>query len=291
MVADDRAIPSGTSLAPRLQRRCDGLEPGLPASGRRGGGCCPDGVHARRDRLERLRALTVRLAPGSASRRFTTGLIAYGTAGLVAALLELAALAWVSGRVSTVVETVDAEARQLTTVLDRTADALHDAGSSAVSFAVTLERTPSSVRQAAATIRDLRPNLREIEAQLAAINILGTQPLANPARLFGDMASDLEGLDIRLELIAADIGTDRDTLLANARSLTEAGDETALLSDRVRSGFIQGRLDDLRGVLLITILVFVAWTTVPSVGALLLGIWLHRRLDNEAGAPKSARAL
>ena len=215
------------------------------------------------------------------SRRLSDGLIGYGVAGLMVALLGLLALVWVSGRVAALADSVDVEVAQLATTLDRTADTLHDAGSSAVSFAVTLERTPPSVRQAAVTIRNLRPNLQAIEAQLATISILGTEPLAGPARLFGQMATDLQGLDTRLDLIADDLETDRDALLANSRSLTEAGDQAAVLAERVRSGFIQGGLDDLRAVLVVTVLVFVGWTAVPAVGALLLGIWLRRTLAGE----------
>ena len=215
------------------------------------------------------------------SRRLGDALIGYGVAGLTVALLGLLALVWVSGRVAALADSVDVEVAQLATTLDRTADTLHDAGSSAVSFAVTLERTPPSVRQAAVTIRNLRPNLQAIEAQLSTISILGTEPLAGPARLFGQMATDLEGLDTRLDLIADDLETDRDALLANSRSLTEAGDQAAVLAERVRSGFIQGGLDDLRAVLVVTVLVFVGWTAVPAVGALLLGIWLRRTLAGE----------
>ena len=218
--------------------------------------------------------------PGG-SRRLGDALIGYGVAGLAVALLGLLALVWVSGRVAALADSVDVEVAQLATTLDRTADTLHDAGSSAVSFAVTLERTPPSVRQTAVTIRNLRPNLQAIEAQLATISILGTEPLAGPARLFGQMATDLEGLDTRLDLIADDLETDRDALLANSRSLTEAGDQAAVLAERVRSGFIQGGLDDLRAVLVVTVLVFVGWTAVPAVGALLLGIWLRRILAGE----------
>ncbi len=217
-------------------------------------------------------------------QRLSTGLIAYGVVGLAVALLGLVALGWSAGRVSGLADKVDAEVTQLAATLDRTADTLRDAGTSAISFAVTLERTPPSVRQAAQTIRNLRPNLRAVESQLASINILGTQPLAGPAQLFGEMAADMEGLDTRLDQIATDLETDRDALLGNAESLAELGDRTALLAERVRSGFIQDGLDDLRIVLVVMILVFVGWTAVPAVGALLLGLWLRRTLVPEEPA-------
>lgn len=215
-------------------------------------------------------------------RRLSTGLIAYGLVGLTVAVLGLAALGWSAGRVSGLADKVDAEVTQLAVTLDRTADTLRDAGTSAISFAVTLERTPPSVRQAAQTIRNLRPNLRAIESQLASINILGTQPLGGPAQLFGQMATDMEGLDTRLDQIATDLETDRDALLGNAESLAELGDRTALLAERVRSGFIQDGLDDLRIVLVVMILVFVGWTAVPAAGALAFGLWLRHALPDES---------
>jgi hypothetical protein len=194
------------------------------------------------------------------------------------ALLGLVALGWTAGRIAGLADTVDTEATQLIITLDRTADALHDAGTSATAFATTLERTPPSVRQAAQTIRDLQPSLETIGVQLESINILGTQPLAGPAQLFTAMAADLEGLDARIDLIADDLETDRAVLLVNADSLRDLGDRTTVLADRVRTGFIQGGLDDLRAVLILTILVSVGWTAVPAVGALTLGVWLRRTL-------------
>jgi hypothetical protein len=210
--------------------------------------------------------------------RLSTGLIAYGVAGLAVAFLGLVTLGWSAGRIAALADTVDAEVTHLATTLDRTADTLDAAAGSAVTFAVTLERTPPSVRQAAATIRNLQPNLRSIESQLSSISILGNQPFAGPARLFGEMASDLQGLDSRLDRIADDLGTDRDALLRNADSLEELSDRTTVMAERVRTGFLQGGVEDLRIVLVLTILVFVGWTAVPAIGALALGLWLRQTL-------------
>jgi hypothetical protein len=210
--------------------------------------------------------------------RLATGLIAFGVAGLVAAVIGLAALVWAGGRIASLADTVDAEVAIVATTLDRTAVTLEDAGTSAVAFAATLDRTPTSVRQAAATIRNLRPNLEAIEAQLASINILGAQPLADAARLFGDMASDLEGLDDRLDLIAADLEADSEVLRVNAASLRQLADRTEAVAERIRAGIIQRGLGDLQAALVVTLLVFVAWTAIPSIGALVFGFWLRRLL-------------
>jgi hypothetical protein len=224
------------------------------------------------------------VGPGDGLRRLSGGLIGYGITGLVLALAGLVAFAWIGGRVSSVSDSVDADVAQLAAALDRSAAALHDSADSAVSFSTTLERTPPTVRQTAETIRGLRPNLQELESQLGSISILGSQPLAVPARLFGDMARDLEGLDGQLDLIADDLQRDRTALGANAASLRAAGDQAALLADRLRAGTIQDDLGDLRAILLVMTLLFVASMAVPAVGALLLGLSLRQRSAPGAAA-------
>jgi hypothetical protein len=218
-------------------------------------------------------------------RRLSTALIAYGGVGLAVAAIGLVALVWASLRISALTDTVDREVGQLTTTLERTAKTLHDASDSADAFSFTLDRTPPSVRQSAATIRNLRPNLQAVETQLSSINILGSQPLADAARLFGQMASDLEGLDTRLDQIADDLDVDRDTLRQNATSLDDLGDRTSALSQRIRAGFVQSAFGDLGTVFVLTMLVFVGWTAVPAVGALALGVWLRRTLVPEEAGP------
>lgn len=220
--------------------------------------------------------------------RLSTGLVVYGGIGLGVAALGLVAVAWASLRVAALTETVDREVGQLTTTLDRTAATLHDASDSAGAFSFTLDRTPPSVRQAADTIRNLRPNLQAVESQLASINILGSQPLADAARLFGQMAADLEGLDTRLDQIADDLDVDRDTLRQNAASLDDLGDRTTALSQRIQGGFVQSGIGDLGTVFVLTMLVFVGWTAVPAAGALVLGLWLRGVLvRDEPGDPAS----
>jgi len=59
------------------------------------------------------------------------------------------------------------------------------------------------------------------------------------------------------------------------------------LAERLRSGVIQESLADQQAVVTILILVFVMWTAVPAIGALLLGFWLRRELgrtDDEGSA-------
>ena len=212
-------------------------------------------------------------------RRLRIGLLAYGSVGLLLALVGLAALVWVNGRMSALAERVDAEVGQLADAIESSATALKDAGASATSFTTTLERTPPSVRQAAVTVRNLRPSLRDLETQLSAINILGSQPFGRAAALFGTMATDLEGLDTQLDLIATDLDGNRAALVANAQSLDALGTRLAAQAARLRSGMVHDGVEDVRALLLLALVAFLAWTAVPAVGALALGWWLRRELD------------
>jgi hypothetical protein len=212
-------------------------------------------------------------------RRLRTGLLVYGSVGLVLALVGLLSLVWVNGRMSALADRVDAEVGQLADAIESSATALKDAGASARSFTTTLERTPPSVRQSAVTIRNLRPSLRDLETQLSAINILGSQPFGRAAALFGTMATDLEGLDTRLDLIATDLEGNRGALVANAQSLDALGTRLAAQADRLRGGMVHDGLADVRALLLVALVAFLAWTAVPAVGALALAWWLRRELD------------
>ncbi|HYH93149.1 MAG TPA: hypothetical protein VD763_08325 [Candidatus Saccharimonadales bacterium] len=211
-------------------------------------------------------------------RRLSTGLLIYGAVGLGVAVIGLMALLYVGGRLGALNDRVEVQVESLIETLDRTATVLDDAGSSALSFAVTLERTPPTVRQAAQTVSTLQGTMRSIEGQLGAISILGQQPLGNVAGLFGQMATDLEGLDTRLELIADDLSTNRDRLLANAASLDALGEQVATVAERLRSGGIEESFADVTSVVTLLALLLSVWTAVPAVGALALGWWLRREL-------------
>ena len=217
-------------------------------------------------------------------RRLGAGLIAYGIAGLVVAVLGLLALQYVGGRVGRVADRITDQVESTAVTLDQTAAVLADTGTSASSFALTLERTPPAVRQTAQAVANLRANLSLVQGQLGAINILGTRPLANAADLFGQMASDLDGLDGRLAFIATDLETNKAALLVNSASLRDFGLEIGGLADDLRGGVIQDSFADLQVILTAVFVVLVAWTAIPALGALILGLWIRR----QARGPDSA---
>lgn len=213
--------------------------------------------------------------PAVGLRRASTGLLIYGVVGLTVAALGLVALVWVGGRVTALSERTSAQVESLALTLEASGDALEDAGTSAVSFAVTLERTPPTIRQAAQTVANLEGNLRSTADQLAAISILGSRPLGQVAALFGQMATDLDGLDTRLELVATDLEGNKAALLANADSLRATGARLDGLAIDLRGGIVEDSFTDVSALLTVLALALILVTALPAIGALAFGWWLR----------------
>ena len=210
--------------------------------------------------------------------RVANGLIAYGVIGLALAVIAALALVWAGGRFASLGGRIETQAATIADTLDRTAAALEDASASATSFAVTLERTPPIVRQVSAALADIETSLQAVSSQLAAIDILGRQPLAGTAQRVSNMASALDGLDARLELVAGDLEGNRDALLANSASLGALSEQLTVVADELRSEGLASALADIRAVLLVFGLVLLTWIVLPSAGALALGWWLRREV-------------
>ena len=208
--------------------------------------------------------------------RLSRGLIAYGIIGLVVAAIGLGALVWVNGRVDNLRREAETTVIQRATTMELTAKVLHDASTTAQSFSATVDQSSQAVSSAAATITEVRSDLTALEAQLRSVNILGATPLSSAADAVGRIATSMEGLDTRLSLIADSLEGDRDALAANATSLGRLADSITVLAVRLRAGVVDSPFSEIRMVIVVTLLVSTAWSAVPAVGALVLGVWLRR---------------
>jgi hypothetical protein len=206
------------------------------------------------------------------------GLIAYGIVGLMVAAIGLGTLVWTGATVSGFNDRMTRESEELGATLRRAATALDNASTTADSFRGTLDATPPSVRQAAQTIRNLRPRLVALEAQATSINILGSQPLGAIGQLFGQMATDLEGLDGQLDGIADQIGGNQDALDRNARSLASTADQLDGFADRIEDGLILDSVGEIRTILGVVLMMLIVAIAVPATGALVFGWWIRREL-------------
>ena len=131
-----------------------------------------------------------RARPAPRSGPAEPGPLAYGIVGLVIAVLGLGLLLYANTRLDAAGDRVETSLVPLATTLDRTADALHDAATTAETFGTTLDRTQEAVSAAATTIIGVRTNLQTLESVLRAVNILGcrrsgrlpTRSAASPTR-------------------------------------------------------------------------------------------------------------
>jgi hypothetical protein len=208
--------------------------------------------------------------------RLANALIVYGVVGLLAAAIGTAALFAASGRIGSLGERIVSEAVSLDAIIVLTADVLDDAATTARSFGPTVDQTSVTVREAAGAIRDIEPRLRDLETQANAIEIFGQRPVARLGQLFGQIATDISGLDDQLDGIATEMGQNEAALTANAESLGALADLVRAYKGRLKPAAIDAGIDDARRLLLMALALFIAWTAVPAVGSLIVGRWTRR---------------
>jgi hypothetical protein len=211
-------------------------------------------------------------------RRLTAALIGYGIVGLLVAALGLAALVMGLGRIDSLAVGLDDNLAGLGTTLEKTATTLDDAAASARGFGTTIDSSTTALTTAAGDLRQIVPRLRDIESQANAINILGSQPLAPLAGLFGQIAGQLASLDAQLDTVATGLSGNRSSLDSNAASLAALATETRSLGEGLDAASLNAVLGDARLLLVAMLGIGVVGASVPAVGALLVGLWLRREL-------------
>jgi hypothetical protein len=214
-------------------------------------------------------------------RHLSAGLVAYGAIGLLVAAIGFGAVIRVNERVDAIREQVDATLTQEAAVIGVAAEVLHDAASTAQSLTVTVAQASLAVDSAAGTITELRSGLVALEDQLRSVNILGTTPLATSAEAVGRIVASIAGLDIRLSLIADGLEGNRIALTENATSLEQLADTTEDLAAQRRSDDRGETLGELQQLTSMTLLLFTAWSAVPALGAIGLGLWMRRTFGDE----------
>jgi hypothetical protein len=214
--------------------------------------------------------------------RLANALIVYGVIGLLAAAIGFAALISASSRIGSLGERIVSEAVSLDAIIVLTADVLDDAATTAGTFGPTVKQTSVTVSQAAGAIREIEPRLRDLETQANAIEIFGQRPVAPLGQLFGQIATDVSGLDEQLDGIATEMGRNEEALTANAASLGALADLVRAYKGRLQPAAIDAGIDDARRLLLLTLALFIGWTAVPAVGSLIVGRWMRRLVEPEA---------
>jgi hypothetical protein len=222
--------------------------------------------------------------PRGGLRRLSQGLIAYGIIGLIVAAIGFGAMVWVNGRISTVRGEAEATVARLATTMEIAATVLRGASTTAQSFSGTVDQSAQAVSSATVTVTEVRSDLFALEAQLRAVSFLGATPLSSSADAVGRIAASMEGLDTQLSRISDGLKGNRDALAGNAASLSELSDSADALAARLGPSVGQDSLGDIQEVIAITLLMFAAWSFVPAVGAIALGVSLLRELGRSLSA-------
>ena len=208
--------------------------------------------------------------------RLANALLIYGVIGLIAAAIGLAALVAAGSRIGALGDRIVSEAVTLDAIIKQTANVLDDAATTAGSFGPTMAQTSATVTRAAGAIRAIEPRLRDLETQANAIEIFGQRPVAPLGQLFGQIATDVSGLDEQLDGIATEMGLNQAALTANATSLRSLADLVRAYTGRLKPEAIDAGIDDARRLLLMTLALFIGWTAVPALGSLIVGRRMRR---------------
>jgi hypothetical protein len=217
-------------------------------------------------------------------RPLSRGLIFYGIIGLIVAAIGFGSMVWVNGRISQLRGEAEATVTRLATTMGLAAAVLRGASTTAQSFGGTVDQSAQAVSFAAGTITEVRSDLSALEEQLRSVSLLGATPLASSADAVGRIASSMDGLETQLPLVADGLKGNRDALAGIAASFSELADSTAALAGRLSPRVGQDSLSDVQQVIAITLLMFAAWSFVPAVGALVLGVSLRRELGRSRSA-------
>jgi hypothetical protein len=245
-------------------------------------------------------------APGSASsyaadrlallgrvdglRRLARVLIAYGIVGLLVAALALVALVIGITRVNGVADRFGGDLGGISRTLDRTSDVLDRASTTARGFGGTVDGTTAALATVSGDIDSIVPRLQSIAEQTSSLDILGTQPLAAVGGLFRDIGSQLVDVRTQLQTMSTRLTSNRAALDGNATSLADLATETRALSARLGGDVLVGAIDDLRVVLVIVLGIGALGASVPSVGALLVGLWLRNAATARPARDDEAKA-
>jgi hypothetical protein len=212
-------------------------------------------------------------------------LIGYGVVGLIGAVIAAILLIVAFGRVTTLSNQLSGQVGGVSAVLEKTATALNDASASAASFSTTLDAVSSATVNAATDLRQIVPRLRDLETQVNAVTILGSQPLGRLGTLFGQIATYLTDIGGELDTVSKSLVGNRSALDRNAASLAALATQVQTLADTLAGDELGTAIDSIRWLILALLVIAAIGAAVPAAGALITGWWLRGWLNAPATPP------
>jgi hypothetical protein len=164
---------------------------------------------------------------------------------------------------------LDAQRRQLLSIIDASADALGDAETAARRVDGTLLSTSSAAASAGTLMAELASTMRGLATSLR-ISIFGSQP-------FAGAADDFERVAAQAGRVAADLDLAAATVRLGASDMVVLADQLAAVRDEVR--LLRGGLDEPldEGPWRLVAAAVLAWLSVPALLSMWLGLRWWRR--------------
>jgi hypothetical protein len=113
---------------------------------------------------------------------------------------------------------------------------------------------------------------------LQSLSILGSQPLADAGTQFVALSTDLQDLGPQLRGLSAGLTPNAGTLRESSASFTRLATELRAARDTLSGGSVQGSVVGVLGAALLLIVALIAWVLLPAIGAIVLAVWLLRRV-------------
>jgi hypothetical protein len=198
------------------------------------------------------------------------GLAVYGALSLGLILVLLLLVATPSGN-SDGPFGLDAQRRQLVSMIDASADALGDAETAARGVDDTLLSTGGAAASAGRFMAELATTMRGLATSLR-ISILGSEPFAGPADDFERVADQASRVAVDLDLAASSATNGAADMVALADQLAAVRAEVRLMRGGLDQPFDEGPWRLLAAVVL-------AWLALPAFVSLWVGLRWWRQGD------------
>ncbi len=211
-------------------------------------------------------------------RTLGRGLVAYGIAGVVMAVVGLVLAGILVGRMNSVSDRVTPQLATLSETVDSTIAALDQASATSQSFGATLTTTGPALDSVASSIATIQPTLAAAGSSLSGIDIFGRKPFEAVGTLFTQVADQIATLGPRLTAVSSSLGANQSALASTAQSLDALSASLQKAKETLASGIIEQSISDLIRTTLVALILLVLFFALPGLGALVLGLWLLRRV-------------
>ena len=220
-------------------------------------------------------------------RQLWTGLVVYGVVGIGLTVVLLGAVGLITGRLDDLSDRLSTRLDTISQTVAKTAITLDRAGETSQGFATTLDQAVPTLGQVDTSLGEVVITLKDLETTTANLTVFGQRPFAALSERFGRIAGQLEALQAQIRVLGANLGANGTNLAALGTSLADLGTQLRAIDAVIGSGELQSSLADIVSAIRLALALLAVWFAVPAVGALVLGLWIRRQLDDEELRPEA----